>query len=292
MTPIVSIVIPTFNRAHLIADTLSSIKVQSFKDWETIIVDDGSTDDTEEVIKPFLEDERIKFYKRPQDRLSGGNDARNYGFEMSTGTYIKWLDSDDLLEPDCLEVQVKSIVNGKHDVVFCRSKFFQQNEKTNEIVVGNYWHDSFPTQPNFLENFVIGKIRFCNNDGLWDRKILDPKPYYNKLRNSQEFLMIIKHLSKNAKVGIVNQVLVLVRQHKDQMFFKRNYATFSRHQCLARYMAIKELKLNNTGTKRTYTYLFKSITYYFLYPLKKKEFPSIFYNSKIWINSLYLVYIK
>jgi len=289
---IVTIIIPTLNRAHLISCTLESICNQTYTNWEAIIVDDGSIDDTEEVIKPLLEDERIKFYKRPQDRLSGGNDARNYGFEMSTGKYIKWLDSDDLLEPDCLEVQVKAIVSGKHDVVFCRSKFFQQNEKTKEIVVGNYWHDSFPTQPNFLENFVIGKIRFCNNDGLWDRKILDPQPYYNKLRNSQEFLMIIKHLSKNANVGIVNQVLVLVRQHKDQMFFKRNYATFSKHQCLARYMAIKELKLNNTGNKRIYTYLFKSITYYFLYPIKKKEFPSIFYNSKIWINSLYLVYIK
>lgn len=289
---LVSIIIPTFNRSSLISDTILSVINQTYINWELIIVDDGSEDCTEEVVKPFLIDERIKFYKRPQDRLKGGNAARNYGYELSSGEYMKWLDSDDLLEPNCLEMQVKAMISGKHDVVFCRSKFFHQNEETNEIVIGDYWHDSFPTQPNFLENFVIGKIRFCNNDGLWDRKILDAKPYYNKLRNSQEFLMIIKHLSRNAKVGVLDKVLVLVRQHEDQMVFKRNYATFSKHQCLARYMAIKELKLNKTGTKRTYTYLFKSITYYFLYPIKKGEFPSVLYNIKIWLKSFYLVYFK
>lgn len=289
---LVTIVIPTFNRAHLICRTLESISNQTYTNWEAIIIDDGSTDDTEVVIKPFLEDERIKFLKRPEDRLRGGNDARNYGFEMSTGKYIKWLDSDDLLEPECLEVQVNAMVTGKHDVVFCRSRFFKQNEKTCEIIIGDYWHHTFPERSNFLENFVIGKIRFCNNDGLWDRNILDNKPYFNKLRNSQEFLMIIKHLSKNINVGIVNEVLVLVRKHDDQMFHKRNYATFSKHQCLARYLAIKELKLNKTGTKLTYTYLFKSLTYYIFYPIKKGEFPYIFYNIKIWFKSLYLVCFK
>ncbi len=224
--------------------------------------------------------------------LKGGNDARNYGFEMSNGKFIKWLDSDDILEPECLEIQLNEIVSDKYDVVFCRSRFFKEDERTGRKILGDYWHHTFPGQPNFLENFVVGKIRFCNNDGLWRRDILDAQPYLDKLRNSQEFLMIIKHLSKNVKVGLVNRVLVLVRKHDDQMFFKRNYATFSKHQCLARYMAIKELKLNKTGSQVTYTYLLKSITYYFFYPIKKKEFPAFFFNIKIWLKSLYLVYLK
>lgn len=289
-TKLVSIIIPTFNRAHLISNTLESISNQTHTNWEAIIVDDGSIDDTKEVVNKFLVDPRFKFVERPKDRLKGGNAARNFGYELSSGDYIKWLDSDDLLTPDCLQKQVNKIVTGSYDVVFCRSKFFKQKEGKKELVIGDYWHNSFPVQPNFLENFVIGQIRFCNNDGLWDRKILDVKPYYNKLRNSQEFLMIIKHLSRNANVGILNEVLVLVRKHDDQMVFKRNYATFSKYQCLARYMAIKELKLNETGSQRTYKYLLKSISYYLLYPIKKGEFPNLFYNVKIWLKSVYRVY--
>jgi glycosyltransferase involved in cell wall biosynthesis len=289
---LVSIIIPTYNRAHLISDTVISIQKQTFKNWELIIVDDGSKDNTEQVVTSFLGDKRIRYFKRPNDRLKGGNAARNYGYEQANGEFVKWLDSDDLLTPNCLEDQINALQENNYDVVFCRSRFFEENDETNKIEIGDFWHETFPVNQNFLDNFIVGKIRFCNNDGLWNRRILGDKPYNEILRNSQEFLMIIKHLSRNINVGVINKVLVLVRKHEDQMVYKRNYATFSKYQVMARYLAIRELKINNSGTKLTYTYLIKSLTYYLIYPLKRGEINFFTSNLKFWLKSLYIIYAK
>ena len=100
----VSIIIPTFNRAELIGETLDSILAQTYSDWECIIVDDGSTDNTHEIVTAYQKkDARFQFDHRPTDRLSGGNAARNYGFKISKGNFIQFFDSDDIMEPDHLE---------------------------------------------------------------------------------------------------------------------------------------------------------------------------------------------
>jgi glycosyltransferase involved in cell wall biosynthesis len=93
--PLVSIIIPTYNRAHLISETLDSVLAQTYKNWECIIVDDGSNDNTDEVVSEYVKkNNRFKFYHRPDEHLPGGNGARNYGFKMSKGEYVNWLDDD------------------------------------------------------------------------------------------------------------------------------------------------------------------------------------------------------
>lgn len=95
---LVSIVIPTYNRGSLIGETLDSVLAQTYKNWECIVVDDGSTDETSEVMKRYLDkDSRFQYHHRPKNRPKGANTCRNYGFELSKGKYIQWLDSDDIL---------------------------------------------------------------------------------------------------------------------------------------------------------------------------------------------------
>ena len=75
--PLVSIIIPTYNRAHLISETLRSIKLQTYQNWECIIIDDGSTDNSAEVIAEFCaQDNRSQFFKRPQNQPKGANTCR------------------------------------------------------------------------------------------------------------------------------------------------------------------------------------------------------------------------
>ena len=110
--PLVSIIIPTYNRVHLIGETLDSIIAQTYQNWECIVVDDGSTDGTDELMAAYVgQDSRFQYHHRPEERLSGGNAARNYGFEMSKGEYINWFDSDDLMHSEKLEKQVKTLHN-------------------------------------------------------------------------------------------------------------------------------------------------------------------------------------
>src|SRR5690606_34809029 len=106
-SPLVSIIIPTYNRAHLISETLDSVLAQTYTNWECIVVDDGSTDATEALLHDYMEkDKRFQYHKRPVNHLPGGNGARNYGFNQSQGEFIQWFDSDDLMVSEKLELQV------------------------------------------------------------------------------------------------------------------------------------------------------------------------------------------
>ncbi|HRN94546.1 MAG: glycosyltransferase family 2 protein [Chitinophagales bacterium] len=117
--PLVSIVIPVFNRAHLVFDALDSVLSQTYSNWECIVVDDGSTDNTWEVIKCYAKkDSRIKIFKR--DRLpKGAPTCRNIGVEKSSADYIIFLDSDDILFSFCLEKRMEFVYkNPNFDLVF------------------------------------------------------------------------------------------------------------------------------------------------------------------------------
>ncbi len=117
-TPLVSIIIPTFNRAHLIGETLDSVLAQTYTNWECIVVDDGSTDETNKLLATYCEkDARFQYPHRPNDRPKGANACRNYGFELSKGEYIQYLDSDDLISQNKIKAQVAAIINEASNVI-------------------------------------------------------------------------------------------------------------------------------------------------------------------------------
>jgi glycosyltransferase involved in cell wall biosynthesis len=102
--PIFSIITPTFNRGHLLPRIWESLKNQAFRDFEWIIIDDGSTDNTKEIVNSF-NDPRLVFERFPQNR--GVNAARNKGLDLARGKYVFYVDSDDLLLPNALEIFLK-----------------------------------------------------------------------------------------------------------------------------------------------------------------------------------------
>ena len=92
----VSIIMATYNRAQFIMETLNSIKNQTYKNWECLIIDDGGSDNTEDVIAPLLKkDTRFKFLKRTDKYLKGLPGCRNYGLDVAQGDYIIFFDDDD-----------------------------------------------------------------------------------------------------------------------------------------------------------------------------------------------------
>lgn len=99
-SPLFSIIIPTYNRAHLIGKTIESVLKQDFTDFEVLVIDDGSKDNTEEVIKHFS-DLRIQYFKKENAERGA---ARNYGAANAKGQYINFFDSDDLMYPNHLSV--------------------------------------------------------------------------------------------------------------------------------------------------------------------------------------------
>lgn len=102
----ISIIMPTFNRGHLIADTIKSVCDQTYANWELIIVDDGSADNTENVVQQF-DDQRIQFYKA--GRIGIGGRIKNIGIQKASGELIAFIDSDDLWANTKLEKQLAAM---------------------------------------------------------------------------------------------------------------------------------------------------------------------------------------
>lgn len=118
--PLVSIIIPTYNRASLIHTAINSVINQSYKNWECIIIDDGSNDNSIEVLKEYSNsDSRISYYSR-YSLPKGAPTCRNIGLEKAKGEFVIFLDSDDYLLPFCVEQRVDYFLDnmGCHFLVF------------------------------------------------------------------------------------------------------------------------------------------------------------------------------
>jgi glycosyltransferase involved in cell wall biosynthesis len=109
-----SVIVPTYNREDLLPTAVESVINQTFKDWELLIIDDGSTDGTEELVKKYLTDNRIRYIKKEN---GGGAQTRNFGVSLAKSEFIVFLDSDDEAYPKWLETASRQI---KEDTgIFC-----------------------------------------------------------------------------------------------------------------------------------------------------------------------------
>lgn len=171
---LVSIIIPTYNRAHLIGETLDSVLRQTYSDWECIVVDDGSTDETSEIVQCYLDkDSRFKYYLRPRIRPKGANACRNYGFELSKGEYIQWLDSDDLIGQEKITEQVALLEQkGVSFIATCKWEYFSDSSNLNGLKeIERSVYNSFLDMEDFLEQLARSEGFFPPHAYLLPRKI-------------------------------------------------------------------------------------------------------------------------
>lgn len=214
--PLVSIIIPTYNRAHLIGETLDSILAQTYTNWECIVVDDGSTDDTEALMAKYIaKDDRFQYHHRPADRLPGGNAARNYGFELSKGEFVQWFDDDDIMLSDKIEKQVLPLMNTS-TFTYSVSKYcnFQNKKMLEEIAFRKNQQNAIS-----LTNYIVGDVFWGTIDFVGKRKMLEGSIFNEHLKSGQEFNFFISVLYKNRSYkGIfVDEILSLRRVHDNSI---------------------------------------------------------------------------
>lgn len=148
-SPFFSVIIPTYNRKHIISNAINSILKQTCENWELVIVDDCSTDNSRELILGF-NDKRIKYYKLEQNLGNAG--ARNVGIKKSKGEYIVFLDSDDEMMPDCLG-NFFNLIKNKPDTKFAFGDY-QVYDTLTKITKKSTWKPD-PSK-SFLEELKIG----------------------------------------------------------------------------------------------------------------------------------------
>ena len=208
---LVSIIIPTYNRAHLLGYTLNSVLSQTYSNWECIVVDDGSTDDTEIVLDEFCKkDVRIQFHKRPNFMSKGANSCRNYGFEVSCGEFVNWFDSDDVMLEQFIENKISAFSEDIQLVI--ASGFYWNPENDLRLVLKMEQTD------NLYADFAMWKIEIITNSVLFRRSFLENKEMFNpKMKRGQEaeYFTRLFFNCKETQYKIIPELGFLYRQHED-----------------------------------------------------------------------------
>lgn len=249
---LVSIVIATYNRANLIAETLDSVLAQTYEHWECVIVDDGSSDNTEEVVAKYAADARIRFFKRPPDRIKGPNASRNYGIENSFGEFIMSLDSDDWILPDYLQKKIK-IFTDQPEIDGVLSKTIMVNNEK-EIIKKEL---RTKLTNNLLEDFISLNVSWYMHDILWKKGFLKDKILYNeKLLKMLDRDFHIRRLIEKPNLFLVDEYLALYRIHENSNSSNSDYnVAESRHNAILQ--IISSLKNENQLSDKMKFYLFK-----------------------------------
>lgn len=201
----------TFNRASFIGETIDSIMNQSFSNYELIIIDDGSTDHTEDVLQKYLEDPRLAFCKRPEKYRKGLPGCRNYGIDLSKGDHIVFIDDDDIVHPQLLELCNEEL--SRRDIDFCRylrttftGKFDEEFNLEKDYAVSKFNIDK-------LELMITNVIPFNSCQVAWKRSSFKGKRFEESLMYAEEWEFYTRILASGLKGISIEKVLFFGRKH-------------------------------------------------------------------------------
>ncbi|MCI9846126.1 glycosyltransferase family 2 protein [Flavobacterium pectinovorum] len=223
MSELVSIITPTYNAEKYIRETLHSVLNQSYQNWEMILADDASTDNTVVIIEEFAQnDNRIKLFKLPENR--GNGFARNAALEKATGKYIAYLDADDVWFPEKLEKQIQFLkIN---NLPFTFSFYDSVDEDGNDLNRRVESPDPLTYKQLFFCNYV-GNLTAIYNADYFGKIILETS---QKRQDWRIWLTILKQI-KTARP--VPESLAFYRIRKDSVssskfkLIKHNFGVYS-----------------------------------------------------------------
>ncbi|WP_026839464.1 glycosyltransferase family 2 protein [Gillisia sp. JM1] len=245
-TPQVSIIMATYNRAHLVEETLESILNQSFKNWECLIIDDGSSDNTHEILQPYLlKDSRFNYYKRNEDHKKGLPGCRNQGLEIAEGEYVIFFDDDDIVHPDNLKICTELLA--VKDLFFCRyNKKHFLGEWNSEKFIEENMFSTLTVDIDQLENVITGKLPFASCTVLWKKTCFEAHKFNEELLYAEEWECYSRILSTGIKGISINKVLYYNRKHPNS-----NTGEFYNNDPVRRASNLKAIKLviNNLSKK-------------------------------------------
>jgi glycosyltransferase involved in cell wall biosynthesis len=210
--PTVSVIIPTYNRAHCIADAIDSVLAQSYHDFELIVVDDGSTDNTCEVVTFY--NDRLKYIKQLNNGVSA---ARNNGINAAQGEWIAFLDSDDTWEPDKLKLQVDDIrLHPKAAAHMVDANITDPQGKEHSIYEIRGMKTEFERQPFRTRPLIdVLKAPFCTPCWMIQKKIIEKAGYFNPNMKIYEDYDLLTRVALEGPFLVNSYVGVHIRRCKE-----------------------------------------------------------------------------
>jgi glycosyltransferase involved in cell wall biosynthesis len=278
MNASVSIIIPTYNRCSFLGETLDSIIGQHYQNWECLIVDDGSTDYTEELTFFYCKgDDRIKFFKRPKHLKKGANSCRNYGFELSKGDYINWFDDDDVMLNNFISNKLETLEPGVQ-IHICSCFVVDEKLRNRKLIKLEKTYGLF-------KSYSLYELKIATNSVMFRREFLENKDLFLpglEYGDETELFLRLFFQEPEQKHFLLNKPLFLYREHLDRKTeknraslssfkysvifvaignFKRGILLRDRHIILFYYRKLISFFFEaiNIGQKRNAHYLFKEM---------------------------------
>jgi len=291
MTPQISVVIPTYNRESTLPRAIRSILAQTFQNWELIVVDDCSTDKTEDIVKYFsLNDNRINYFRLHKN--SGANAARNMGATLAKSRIVSFLDSDDEMHPMNLEQQVFKFSSNANLALCYVGADIYINEK---FIVTKH-----PKVKGSLETYLFNDLKGLGSStsGFSIKKeVLENIGGFDQEMRSQQDLDIMVRIARNHYIDFIDDCSTKMHQNADNRISSNSksviigeYQFLTKHEQRLRELGIyhyvarklaRKYVVYAKDLKSAYKYLFKAIRFK----------PSCIY-SYIYMFKLPLLYLK
>jgi len=201
MTPFFSIIIPTYNRAEMIGATIESILAQDYPYFEVLVIDDGSTDDTETTVRQYNAS-KVIYHRIDRGERST---ARNHGTRLAKGDYINWFDSDDIMLPGHLE-QLKKIIQTENSPPLIGVAY--EMEKDGEGIV---YREKYPAKQ--INQFLVSKNYMLTMTGIVRRDIALNYPFNTKINFLEDYELWLRIAAEHPVISS-NYVTVRVREHQ------------------------------------------------------------------------------
>jgi glycosyltransferase involved in cell wall biosynthesis len=215
-TPKVTIIMATYNRAHFILETLVSIQKQTFSEWECLIIDDGGSDNTQEVVAEIVrQDKRFQFLKRSDSYIKGLSGCRNYGLDLAKGEYIIFFDDDDIVHPQNLELCVIEL--NKKEISFCRyirDAFFGDFDYNFDY---SKIYTSFYIDKKDVEKMLKNELQFNSCAIMWKVECFENNRFAENLMYCEDWELYSRIVSSGYNGISISKSLFYGRKHPDSM---------------------------------------------------------------------------
>lgn len=263
-----SVVIPTYNRSDFIGKTIKCFLNQSFKNFELLIIDDGSTDNTNQIIDQFS-DSRIKYFKIKNSERGA---ARNFGLRVSTGDYLNFFDSDDIAENFHLEEAKRIIEEFNYPKVFHLNFKYLENGKPRE---------KFEKITNINKQIFSGNILSCN--GVFIRKEIALENKFvedRRIAGSEDFLLWMR-LAAQYEILHSKKITSYIVDHNERSQNQIHLEKIKARKLLMLEYALKDTHIGNVKNKQINSLKASTYLYISLYAaLAKKRIESLRFLKK------------
>jgi GalNAc5-diNAcBac-PP-undecaprenol beta-1,3-glucosyltransferase len=250
-----SIIIPVYNRSHLLAETINTVLAQTYSHFEIMIVDDGSTENIKQVIdEKYNNDPKVKYFRKQNEERGA---ARNFGLKRAQGNYAVFFDSDDFMKPHYLETLNKIITDNPGINLLAAKYNYDTNGKTEyhpflqSLAEG--WYDQ--------NLFLKGNILACN----YCIKIRDHSfnyfPPERELASMEDWLFLLANLT-NDKIFIKDEIGVTMRQHDERSMNNNQKVIEARRKAVEWALAKLELSSEKKKTLIAWSHYFCGIHQY------------------------------